>query len=124
MEKISTGKAPEAIGPYSQAILSGGFVFTAGQIGISPITNALAEGGVAEQARQALENIKSVLESGGTSLSKVVKVTVYLRNMDDFQKMNEVYAEYFTNRPARSTVGVSGLPKNALIEIDVIAECG
>ena len=123
MENISAKKAPSAIGPYSHAIKSGNFVFTAGQIGVLPETNALISLDFEVQTRQTLENLKTVLESAGTSLDKAVKVTVYLKNMDDFQKMNNVYAQYFKNHPARSTVEVAKLPKNALIEIDVIAEC-
>lgn len=118
---IKTTHAPEAIGPYSQAIATGDFVFTAGQIALSPESNNLIDGGVAEQTKQVLENIKAVIIASGTKLSSVVKTTVYLTKPEDFKPMNEVYATYFTDGPpARATVFVSSLPKAALVEIDAI----
>jgi 2-iminobutanoate/2-iminopropanoate deaminase len=121
-EVISTEGAPQAVGPYVQAIKLDGWVYTSGQIPLDPKTGALAGGGIAAQTRQVLENLAAVLAAAGTSLSKVVKTTVYLANLGDFQKMNEVYAEYFREeKPARSTVGVAALPRSALVEIDVIA---
>jgi 2-iminobutanoate/2-iminopropanoate deaminase len=122
-DKIYTKNAPEPIGPYSQAIkLDGGLIFTSGQIAIVPETGHLIDGGIKEQTKQVIENLKAVLESAGSSLSKVIKTTVYLKDMHDFSSMNEVYSEYFSeSKPARSTVGVSALPKNAKVEIDVIA---
>ena len=122
MKKIETENAPKAIGPYSQAIISGSFVFTSGQIAIDPMTNQLVEGGIEEQTIQVLENLKRVLSAAGSSLEKAVKVTVFLLDMDDFAKMNEIYEKYFTQKPARSTVQAAKLPKNAKIEIDVVAE--
>ncbi len=122
---IQTDKAPKAIGPYSQAIQANGFVYTAGQVAIDPVTNEFLEGTVEEQTRQALTNLRNVLEAAGTNLEHVVKTTVFLRDMNDFPKMNSVYAEFFNeNPPARSTVAVAGLPKNALVEIEAIAVTG
>ncbi|AEC52777.1 translation initiation inhibitor, putative [Pyrococcus sp. NA2] len=121
-EIIYTEKAPKPIGPYSQAIKVGNFIFVAGQIPIDPKTGEIVKGGIKEQTRQVLENIKAILEAAGASLNDVVKVTVYLKNMDDFGEMNEVYSEYFgESRPARVAVEVSRLPKDVLIEIEVIA---
>ena len=122
MKAISTTKAPGAIGPYSQAIQAGDFVYTSGQLGLDPATGAFPEGGIAAQARQSLNNVKAILEEAGTSMSKVVKTTVFLANMDDFAEMNSIYAEFFTEPyPARSAVAVKTLPKNALVEIEVVA---
>ncbi len=122
-EVIKTGSAPEAIGPYSQAVKSKGLIFTAGQIAISPGDNKLLESDIKIQTRQVLENLKAVLESAGSSLSKVLKTTVYLIKPDDFPEMNKVYAKYFEHQPpARTTVFVNSLPKGALIEIDAVAE--
>lgn len=119
---IQTDKAPKAIGPYSQAIRTDAMVFTAGQIGLDPAAMELVPGGVEEQTRQALTNLRSVLEAAGSSLAHVVKTTVFLQNMDDFPKMNAIYAEYFgENPPARSTVAVAALPKGALVEIEAVA---
>lgn len=123
MNAISTKKAPAAIGPYSQAIRVGNIVYTSGQIPLDPATGAFVEGGIKEQTRQALTNIKAILEEAGTSMDNVVKTTVFMANMDDFADMNAVYAEFFTEPyPARSVVAVKTLPKGALIEIEVIAE--
>jgi len=121
-QPIQTDAAPEAIGPYEQAIRTDGFVFTAGQIPIDPKTGNFVEGGVAEQTRQVLENLKAVLVAAGSSMDRVVKATVFLKNIADFPVMNEVYAEYFGgSKPARSTVAVAELPRGALVEIDLVA---
>jgi len=121
-ETISTDKAPKAIGPYEQAIKIGDFVYTAGQIPIDPQTGNLIAGTIAEQTRQVLENLKAVLEAAGSSLGKVIKATVFLKNMADFTALNEVYGEYLGKaKPARSTVAVADLPRGALVEIDLIA---
>ena len=122
MKKIATEKAPQAIGPYSQAVASDNFVFTSGQIAIDPSTNQLTEDDIEKQTIRVLENIRHILIAAGTSMEKVVKTTVFLADINDFAKMNEVYEKYFSHRPARSTVQVAKLPKNAKIEIDVIAE--
>lgn len=123
MNAISTKKAPAAIGPYSQAIRVGNLIYTSGQIPLDPATGTFVEGGIKEQTRQALTNIKAILEEAGTSMDNVVKTTVFMANMDDFADMNAVYAEFFTEPyPARSAVAVKSLPKGALIEIEVIAE--
>jgi 2-iminobutanoate/2-iminopropanoate deaminase len=123
---IQTPKAPAAIGPYSQGMCViapfTSMIFTAGQVGFIPETKLLIDGGIQAQTRQALLNLKAVLETAGSSLDKVVKTTVFLANMDDFGAMNEVYATFFTqNPPARSTVQVSRLPANALVEIEAVA---
>lgn len=122
---ISTEKAPKAIGPYSQAIRAGNFIFSAGQIGLDPSTMEIVAseaGGVEAQTRQVLTNLKHVLEAAGSSLSRVVKTTVFLADMADFAAMNAVYAEFFPeNPPARSTVAVKSLPKGALVEIEAVA---
>jgi 2-iminobutanoate/2-iminopropanoate deaminase len=121
-ESVETERAPKAIGPYAQAIKANGFIYTAGQIPIDPKTGNFVEGGIVEQTRQVLENLKAVLAASGSSANQVVKTTVYLKNMTDFGAMNEVYAEYFGNvKPARSTVAVAELPRGALIEIDLVA---
>ena len=125
MEKIHTDKAPAAIGPYSQAIVAGGFVFTSGQVALDPATGSIVEGGIKEQTRQALINASAVLSAAGLTLSNVVKTTVYLADMTDFAAMNEVYATFFTiPYPARSAVAVRTLPKNALVEVECIAYPG
>jgi 2-iminobutanoate/2-iminopropanoate deaminase len=117
-----SANAPAAIGPYSVAAGAAVFVFTAGQTPIDPQTGELVPGGIAEQARQALTNLETVLTSAGSCLKNAVKTTVYLRDMQDFTAMNQVYAEFFpAEPPARTTVAVAGLPKNALVEIEVIA---
>ena len=123
MEVISTKKAPAAIGPYSQAIQVGNLVYSSGQIPIDPATGVFAEGGIKEQTRQSLTNVKAILEEVGLTISNVVKTTVFMADMNDFADMNSVYAEFFTEPyPARSAVAVKTLPKGALVEIEVIAE--
>jgi 2-iminobutanoate/2-iminopropanoate deaminase len=122
---IHTDKAPKAVGPYSQAIRAGGFVFTSGQIGLDPSTGKLVKGGIKDQARQVMENLKAVLEAANTGLSRVVKTTVFLKDMNDFMHFNEVYAEYFpSEQPARSTFQVAALPLGAMIEIEMTAFLG
>ena len=124
-EAVQTDEAPRAIGPYEQAIKVDGFVFTAGQIPLDPKSGNIVEGGIAAQTRQVLENLKGVLIASGSSLDRVVKATVFLKNMADFSAMNEVYAEYLGSaRPARSTVAVAELPRGALVEIDLVALTG
>ena len=121
-EAVRTDAAPKAIGPYEQAIRVGGFLFTAGQIPLDPKTGNLVEGGIAAQTRRVLENLKAVLEASGSSMDRVVKATVYLKNMGDFGAMNEIYGEYLGKaKPARSTVAVAELPRGVLIEIDLVA---
>ena len=121
-EAIQTDKAPKAIGPYAQAIKANGFIYTAGQIPIDPKTGNFVEGGISEQTRQVLENLKAVLAAAGSSLDQVVKTTVFLKNMADFPAMNEIYGDYLGNaKPARSTVAVAELPRGALVEIDLVA---
>ncbi len=121
-EVIATEKAPAAVGPYSQAIRVGDLVFTAGQLAIDPATGKLVEGGIEEQTRQALRNISAVLEAAGSSLDRVAKTTVFLKDMGDFKALNQVYGEFFASEPpARSTVEVSDLALGALVEIDAIA---
>ena len=123
MKVISTKKAPAAIGPYSQAIQMGNLVYTSGQIPIDPATGVFAEGGIKEQTRQSLTNVKAILEEAGLTMNNVVKTTVFMADMSDFADMNSVYAEFFTEPyPARSAVAVKTLPKGALVEIEVIAE--
>ena len=122
MEKISTEKAPKAIGPYSQAIKSGNYVFLSGQIPINPETGKIVNGGIKEQTEIVIRNIIEILKAAGSNIEDVVKVNVYLASMEDFEEMNSVYAKYFLNRPARSTIEVGKLPKGVKIEIDVIAE--
>ncbi len=121
-EVIRSEKAPKAIGPYEQALKLDGWVFTSGQIPLDPQSGAMVDGGIGAQTRQVLENLRRVLEAAGTPMNRVVKATVYMTNLADFQKMNEVYAEYFhQDKPVRSTVGVASLPRGALVEIDLIA---
>ena len=125
MKAIKTEKAPGAIGPYSQAIQVGNLVYTSGQLPIDPATGLFPEGGIKEQTRQSLENIKAILQEAGLSMLSVVKTTVFLADMGDFAEMNSVYAEFFAEPyPARSAVAVKTLPKNALVEIEVVAEIG
>lgn len=124
-EIISTTKAPAAIGPYSQAVKLGNLIYTSGMIPLVPETAQIVEGGVQEQTRQVLNNLKALLESAGTSLDNVVKTTVFIKDMNDFPKINETYGEFFTSKqPARSTVEVARLPKDVLVEIEVIAYIG
>jgi len=124
-EIISTDRAPAAIGPYSQAVRTGNLLFTSGMIPIDPATGQLVEGDIEVQARQAVGNLAALLEAAGTSLDRVVKTVVFIKNMDDFTKVNEVYASFFTTSfPARSCVEVARLPKDVLIEIEAIAEIG
>ena len=120
---IATKNVPGAIGPYSQGIRANGFVFASGQIGLDPATGEFVKGGIVEQSRQALLNVKNVLEAAGSGLDKTVKTTVFLKDINDFAAMNAVYSEFFkTDCPARSAVQVAALPKGALVEIEVIAE--
>ena len=122
---ISTDRGPKAIGPYSQAIKANGFVFLSGQIPLDPASQQLVSGDIAVQTERVLQNISGILEAAGASLARVVKTTVFLKNMGDFAAMNEVYARYFTAEPpARSTVEVARLPKDVLVEIEVIALSG
>lgn len=126
MKQISTQQnAPAAIGPYSQAIEVNGFVYASGQLPIDPATGAFPEGGVKEQTRQSLLNVKAILEEAGLALSNVVKTTVYLADMGDFAAMNEVYSQFFAQPfPARSAIAVKALPKGALVEVEVVAARG
>jgi 2-iminobutanoate/2-iminopropanoate deaminase len=122
-EVISTPNAPAAIGPYSQAVRTGNLIFVSGQIPLDPATGQLVRGDIGTQTQQVLENLAAVLEAAGSSLAKVVKTTVYLRDLGEFGGMNEVYAKFFAaNSPARATVQVARLPRDAAIEIDVVAE--
>lgn len=125
MKPIVTSAAPAAIGPYSQAIEVNGFVYASGQLPIDPTTGAFPEGGVQEQTRQSLLNVKAILEEAGLTLANVVKTTVYLADMGDFAAMNEIYSQFFSQPfPARSAVAVKALPKGALVEVEVIAARG
>jgi len=118
---ISTNEAPAAIGPYSQAVCVGDMIYTSGMIPINPADGTLVTGTIEEQADRALSNLKALIEASGSSMDKVIKTTVFIKNMDDFAKVNEVYAKYFTdNYPARSCVEVARLPKDVLIEIEAI----
>ncbi|HTR45759.1 MAG TPA: RidA family protein [Verrucomicrobiae bacterium] len=120
-EIISTDRAPKAIGPYSQAVQANGFIFTAGQIALDPGTGQLIEGDVARQTARVLESLKGIVEAAGSSLERAVKATVYLKDMNDFAAMNEVYARYFpANPPARSTVEAARLPRDVRVEIDLV----
>jgi 2-iminobutanoate/2-iminopropanoate deaminase len=124
-QQVSTKAAPAAIGPYSQAVRIGGFLYTSGQVALDPASGVVVAGGVAEQTVRVIENLKAVLAAAGASLAQVVKTTVFLKNIGDFAAMNEVYGRYFAAEdvvaPARSTVEVARLPKDALVEIEVIA---
>lgn len=121
-EVISTDKGPKAIGPYSQAIKANSFVFVSGQVAFDPATSQLVEGDAARQTTRVLENLKAIAEAAGSSLDRAVKVTVFLKDMNDFAAMNEVYARYFAkNPPARSTVEVARLPRDVRVEIDLVA---
>ncbi len=122
MQRVETDKAPKAIGPYSQAIHYGNFLFISGQIPIDPKTQEIVEGGIEEQTKRVMENIKAILNEANMDFDNVIKTTIFLKNLADFEVVNRVYGEYFKeHRPARSTVEVSNLPKKALIEIEVIA---
>lgn len=122
MKQISTSNAPAAIGPYSQAIEVNGFVYASGQLPIDPAAGAFPDGGVKEQTRQSLLNVKAILEEAGLGLANVVKTTVFLSDMGDFAAMNEVYSQFFSQPfPARSAVAVKALPKGALVEVEVVA---
>ncbi len=124
-EIIKTESAPAAIGPYSQAVRAGGFVFASGQIPLDPKTGQFVEGGVREQTEQVMRNLTAVLEAAGTGLDRVVKTTVFLADMNDFAAMNEVYGQYFVeNPPARATVQAARLPRDARVEIEVVALAG
>lgn len=121
MKIISTQNAPQAIGPYSQAIVANGIIYTSGQIGLLP-NGEMAGNGIVSQANQVLNNLKAVLEAGGSSMGNVIKTTIFLADMDDFVPVNEIYAQHFgSHKPARSTVAAKTLPKNALVEIECIA---
>lgn len=122
LKKVYTSNAPEAIGPYSQAIICGNMLFTSGQIPINPATGNVEAEGITAQATQVMKNLSAVLAEAGTSFDKVVKTTCFLSDMADFAAFNAVYAEYFTSKPARSCVAVKTLPKNVLCEVEVIAE--
>ena len=124
MHKIHTDKAPAAVGPYSQAIVSGGMVYTSGQIAIDPQTNTIAAADIAGQTEQVMQNLAAVLEAAGSSFAQAVKTTCFLADMGDFAAFNEIYGRYFTSLPARSCVAVRTLPKNVLVEVEVIAEVG
>jgi len=122
MEKVYTKNAPDAIGPYSQAVKVGGLVFTSGQIAINPATASVEAQTIEEQTEQVCKNLCAVLEAAGTSIDKAVKTVCFLADMADFAKFNEVYGKYFTSKPARSCVAAKQLPKNVLVEVEVIAE--
>ncbi|MBR3970808.1 MAG: RidA family protein [Ruminococcus sp.] len=122
MIKIHTEKAPAAVGPYSQAVISKGMVYTSGQIAINPATNTVEAATIEEQTEQVMKNLSAVLQTAGSSLERAVKITCFLADMNDFAAFNEVYAKYFTGLPARSCVAVKTLPKNVLVEVEVIAE--
>ncbi|MEK6808899.1 MAG: RidA family protein, partial [Nanoarchaeota archaeon] len=116
-----TTKSPKAIGHYSQAIIVGNLIFTSGQISIEPETGLMRDGSIEEQTERVIKNLKAILESAGSSLEKVVKVNVYLSDINDFDRMNKVYSEFFISKPARATIQAGKLPRNAKIEMDVIA---
>ncbi len=122
MEKIYTKNAPEAVGPYSQGMIANGLVFTSGQIPLDPETGVLVGETIEEQAEQVMKNLAAVLKAAGTGPEKAVKTLCFLKDMNDFAAFNRVYAKYFTEKPARSCVGISALPKGALCEVEVIAE--
>lgn len=121
-EALNTDRAPKAIGPYSQAIKAGGFIYASGQIPLDPKTGTLVDGDIRAQTRQVMENLRAIVEAAGSSFERVIKVTVFLKNIADFGAMNEIYAEHFGSaKPARSTVAVVDLPRGALVEIELIA---
>jgi 2-iminobutanoate/2-iminopropanoate deaminase len=121
-EVVATSNAPQAIGPYSQAIRANGFIFVSGQIGLNPVTQKVVEGGVAEQTEQVIANLEAILKAAGSGLDKIVRTSVYLKDMNDFAAMNDVYERFFPLRPpARSTIEAARLPKDVSVEIDAIA---
>ena len=122
LKKVATDKAPAAIGPYSQGIITGNLLFASGQIAINPANGAIEAEGIVAQTEQVMQNIGAILAEAGTDYSKVVKTTCFLADMNDFATFNEIYAKYFTEKPARSCVAVKTLPKNVLCEVEVIAE--
>lgn len=122
MKSIHTDKAPAAVGPYSQAKIAGGFLFASGQVPINPETATVIEGGIEAQIEQVCKNIEAVLTEAGTDFSKVVKTTCFLADINDFKAFNEVYANYFTSKPARSCVAVKNLPLGVSVEVEIIAE--
>ena len=122
MIKIHTEKAPAAVGPYSQAVISNGMVYTSGQIAIDPVANAIVADTIEAQTEQVMKNLAAILDTAGSSFEKAVKTTCFLADMNDFAAFNEIYGKYFTNLPARSCVAVKTLPKDALVEVEVIAE--
>lgn len=122
MEYVSTDKAPNAIGPYSQAVKANGMLFTSGQIAINPETNQVEAKTIAEQTEQVCKNLKAVVEAAGTTMDKVVKTVCFLADINDFAEFNEIYGRYFTSKPARSCVAVKDLPKGVLCEVELIAE--
>lgn len=122
LSSVSTPNAPKAIGPYSQAIINGDLIFTAGQIALDPASGQMVEGGIREQSERVMKNLQAVLEAAGSDMSRIVKTTVYLTDMEDFAEMNEIYGKALGgHKPARSTVAVSGLPRGARVEIDAVA---
>ena len=122
MKTIQTDKAPAAVGPYSQAKISGGFLFASGQVGINPAIGAIVDGGLEAQTEQVMANIAAVLEASGSSFDQVIITTCFLADIADFKAFNEIYAKYFTSKPARSCVAVKDLPLGALVEVEIIAE--
>ena len=122
MNKIYTNNAPEAIGPYSQAVEWGGLIYTSGQIAINPESGQIESNDIKGQTTQVMKNLTAVLEAAGSSVDKAIKTVCFLADMNDFASFNEIYGEYFTSKPARSCVAVKQLPKNALVEVEVIAE--
>lgn len=125
MQTVTTGKAPRAIGPYAQAVVHGNMVYTSGQLPLDPETGETVSGGIEEQTRRVLENLREVLAEAGSSLERVMKTTVFLKDLSDFERVNEIYAEYLgETAPARSCVEVSRLPKEALIEVEAVGWCG
>lgn len=122
MEYVSTNNAPNAIGPYSQAVKANGLLFTSGQIAINPATNTVEATTIEEQTTQVCENLKAVVEAAGTDMSKVVKTVCFLADINDFASFNKIYGKYFTSKPARSCVAVKDLPKGVLCEVELIAE--
>ena len=121
LKKVSTNKAPGAIGPYSQAVIYENLLFTSGQIPLYPETSQIVEGDIFKQTDRVMNNLKAVLEEAGSSFDKVIKTTCFLKNMSDFANFNEVYSKYFTSKPARSCVAVKELPKDVLVEVELIA---